>query len=500
MTRLKAVLAAALLPALAGFAAALGQAPFGLWPLTLFGLSVLCWHVAAAGTARAGAFRGWCAGVGYFAGSLFWIVEPFLVEPERDGWMAPFAIVFMAAGMALFWLGAGLAAGLGRGPAGRAAGFALGLAASDLARSYVLTGFPWALVGHVWIATPVAQLAAFAGPVGLSILTMVLAVLPWLGATGRGRAMCTVFAAMVLAGAWGAGTWRLSAPEQARVAPIRVRLVQPNATQALKWQPGMWQEFVGRQLRANAAPVERPLDLIVWPETSVPYLLADSGALFADAVAASGGVPMALGIQRDQGLLYFNSIAVLDGSGVVTAVYDKSHLVPFGEYVPFGEVLARFGVKAFAATEGFGYSAGIGEKLLDLGRAGRVLPLICYEAIFPQGLRGVEGRADWILQVTNDGWFGNVAGPYQHLAQARLRAIEQGLPFLRAANTGVSAVIDARGRVLKTLALNRQGFLDADVPAALAPTIYVRFGDWPATMLLSVLIVAMALRRRIVAS
>lgn len=484
MKRLKAGSGAAVLPALAGLAVAGGQAPFGLWPLALFGFAVLVWHVADAATARARAFRGWAGGAGYFAGTLFWIVEPFMVEPERDGWMAPFALVLMAGGMALFWLAAGLAAGLGRGRAGRSAGFALGLAATDLARTYVLTGFPWALAGHVWIDTPVAQAAAFAGPVGLSILTMLLAALPVGFATRRGQAGGTLVAALLLATVWAGGAARLAAPDPQRDPAIRVRLVQPNATQSLKWQPGMRQVFLDRLISAGGGVSDRRPDLIVWPETAVPYLLEDAGGVLDEALAISGGAPMAIGVQRAEGLRYFNSLAAVGPDGSVMATYDKHHLVPFGEYIPFGDLLGRFGVSAFAAQEGYGYTAGPGARVLDLGRAGKVLPLICYEAVFPQDLRAAPERADWILQVTNDGWFGELAGPWQHLAQARLRAIEQGLPFLRAANTGISAVIDAKGRMVAHLPLDTYDWLDADVPGALPATFYAGAGDWPATILL----------------
>ena len=476
--------------------AAAGQAPLGLWPVSLIALCLLAGRIARQPDARRAALTGWVAGIGYFGGALFWIVEPFMVDAARDGWMAPFALVLMATGMALFWGLAGAGAGLARGRAGRAAGFGIALVASDLLRGYVLTGFPWALVGHIWIATPVAQAAAFIGPAGLSALTMAVAVLPVAGAARGTRPVAVLLAAAVLAGVWGLGLLRLSGDPVAGAGGPIVRLVQPNATQSLKWQPGMWDEFIGRQLDATAAPAARPLDLIVWPETAVPYLLADAGALLAAADAASGGVPVALGIQRSEGNRYYNSLAVTDGRGGVVAVYDKVHLVPFGEYIPLGDLAAGFGISAFAAQAGFGYSAGTAGALVDTGRAGRVLPLICYEAVFPQDLRAVPGRADWILQVTNDGWFGTLAGPWQHLAQARLRAIEQGLPLLRAANTGITAAFDGHGRLLASLPLNTEGWVDVQVPAALPKTLYSRTGDWPVALLLAAAIFAMATGRR----
>ncbi|MGC1489717.1 MAG: apolipoprotein N-acyltransferase, partial [Albidovulum sp.] len=240
---------------------------------------------------------------------------------------------------------------------------------------------------------------------------------------------------------------------------------------------------------------EQPLDLIIWPETAVPYLLEDAGLILEEAIFNSGGVPLATGVQRAEGPLYFNSLIVTDAFGAVQSTYDKHHLVPFGEYFPFGDFLARFGITAFAARYGRGYTPGPGAVVLDLGAAGKVLPLICYEAVFPQDLNAAAERADWILQITNDGWFGTQAGPYQHLAQARLRAIEQGLPLMRVANTGVTAAIDAKGRVTQSLALGEVGWLDVAVPTALAPTLYARTGDGLATILVMLSLLALALWR-----
>ena len=494
MTRLSRALKSAALPGALGVVAALGQAPLGFWWATLVALAFLGKLVAGQEWWRGRLWTGWTAGVGYFAASLFWIVEPFMVDAARDGWMAPFALVFMAGGMALFWALAAALAGLGCSFSGRAVGFALGLAASDLVRSYVFTGFPWALVGHVWAGTPVAQAAALGGPIGLSLLTAMMAALPVVFQKPRWAGLA--ISCGVLAVLWSGGAMRLAEADPAREPAIRVRLVQPNATQSLKWDPQMRDEFMRRQMEATAAPQAAPLDLVIWPETAVPWLLEDSADVLREIVAASGGVPVALGIQRAEGERSFNSLVATDREGAVSAVYDKHHLVPFGEYVPFGDVLYDFGISAFAAKAGMGYTAGHGAAVLDLGNAGKVLPLICYEAVFPQDLRAAPMRADWILQITNDGWFGNLAGPYQHLAQARLRAIEQGLPLMRVANTGVTAVIDAKGRVLQSLPLNTVGFLDADVPSVLPPTLYARTGDLPATMVTGIGLLMLAFVRR----
>ncbi len=212
--------------------------------------------------------------------------------------------------------------------------------------------------------------------------------------------------------------------------------------------------------------------------------------------AASGGRPVAVGIQREAAGRFYNSLRVLQGDGAEAARYDKHHLVPFGEYLPFGDLAYRwFGITAFAAQTGAAYSAGPGPAVLDLGRFGKVLPLICYEAIFPRGVNRAPERADWMLQVTNDAWFGVWSGPFQHFDQARLRAVEQGLPLVRVANTGVTAVIDARGRVEADLPFGEMAVLDATIPGALPPTLYARWGDLPVWLLLAG-IAGLALRRR----
>jgi apolipoprotein N-acyltransferase len=299
------------------------------------------------------------------------------------------------------------------------------------------------------------------------------------------------------AGLYGLGMWQatLPVPETGR-APV-LRLIQPNAAQHLKWDPDMALQFFARQIEFTAAPADPRPDLIIWPETAVPTWLDNAGPAFARISDAAGNTPVVLGIQRQDAFRAFNSLVVLDGAGQVTDLYDKHHLVPFGEYLPFGSLLNGLGLSAFTAQGGFGYSAGPGARVLDLGGLGKALPLICYEAIFPQDVRAAPERPDWLLQITNDAWFGRLSGPYQHLAQARLRAVEQGLPMVRVANTGVSAVIDARGRVLDALPLNEAGFLDARLPPPLPATVYARLGDAPVAGFLGLgLLVLAGIRRK----
>ncbi|WP_435164012.1 apolipoprotein N-acyltransferase [Falsirhodobacter sp. 1013] len=461
-----------------GAVMATGQAPLGFWWFTLAGLAAVCVMLSRAEDWRARAWTGWFAGAGYFALALNWIIEPFLVDPWTFGWMAPFAVVLLSFGLALFWA---LAAAVARGPLI----FAVALTAVEFARGHVLTGFPWALPGHVWIGWAPSQMAAWIGPTGLTLMTALMAALPvalrWKGAALSG---------VLLIGAFGLGLWRLDQPDPAGTGRI-VRIVQPNAAQAMKWDPDRAAMLFRRALDLSAAPGRK--DLVVWPETSVPYLLDD---YVAQEIGSAAGVPAAVGIQRTEGPLAFNSLAVVQPDGRVSQIYDKHHLVPFGEYMPFGDTLARVGISAFAARLGHGYMAGPGPHVLDLGTLGDALPLICYEAVFPQDVRA-DTRPGWLLQITNDAWFGTLTGPYQHLAQARLRAIEQGLPMVRAANTGVSVMIDAKGRVQKSLLLGEQGYLDAELPGALPATVYARFGEGPVLAVLVLLAgVLLVLRRK----
>lgn len=460
----------------AGALAALGHAPLYLWPLTLGGLVVLTRLVA--GVDKGAGWIGLIGGLGYGAVALSWIVEPFLIEPETYGWMAPFALFFMALGLGAFWACAAWGARTlpFRTPA---FGFALTLTAVEYLRGHILTGFPWAMPGHVWISTPVAQLGAWVGPTGLTLGLLLIAAALSLGRWRQGAG-----AAAALALAWGLGLWTLSQPMPAD-RPAILRLVQPNAEQALKWDPDQARTFLDRLLTATAAD-PRPA-LVIWPETALPYLLERHSDLAPMIAAAAQGVPVALGAQREAGNRFWNSLTVIEPDGTLGARYDKHHLVPFGEYIPLGDLAFRlFGLRAFAAQEGAGYSAGEGAKLVDFGPTmGRALPLICYEAVFPQDVNAAPERPDWLLQITNDAWFGTLSGPFQHADQARMRAIEQGLPLVRAANTGVTAVYDARGQLRAALPFGSEGHLDAALPAPLPATVFSRWGEAPALLLLA---------------
>ena len=485
---------------LAGMLAALGQAPVSLPWATLAGLAIaFALHSRTVGP-KGAAWIGWAFGAGYFAVALFWIVEPFFVDPVRHGWMAPFALVILSGGLALFWGAAtGVARWLSPKGWGMALAWAICLALAELARSYVFTGFPWALIGHVWVGWAPMQLAAWVGPHGLTLLTVLgvsLGLTAWFY-----RRMLVLVVLLPFAGLYGLGLWQAHQPipEPGQIRKV-LRLVQPNAAQHLKWHPDHALGFFERQVEYTAAPstpsTSRP-DLVIWPETAVPTLLGNADAAFERIRVAAAGAQVVLGIQRREQGRFYNSLVALGPDGQVAALYDKAHLVPFGEYVPLAALLEHSPFAMFVEAFGYGYAAGPGPRLVDLGPLGRVLPLICYEAIFPQDVNAAPERPDWLLQITNDAWFGKIAGPYQHLAQARLRAVEQGLPMVRVANTGVSAVIDARGHIEAMLPLGQAGYLDAGLPPPLPVTLYARTGDWAVLVVFCLLfLVTGALRTR----
>lgn len=461
----------------AGFVAAAGQAPFHLWWLALLAWAVALGRIRDTQSWTQAAWRGWLVGAGYVLATHHWIVSPFFVDPLRHGWMAPFALLAMVAGIALFYAAAyGLAWRLGRGPAARVLALIPALTLTELGRAYVLTGFPWALIGSLWVDHPMLQLSALIGPHGLVLLSLTIAALP---VAFRGRAVLWAGAGAVALFALGTGfgLQRLAPPVDQTGKTVRI--IQPNAAQHLKWRRDMVDVFFTRQLDLTRQPAETAPDLILWPETAIAYGLYPGNAAWQQQVAAAGGVPLMFGVQRNAGQRWFNSLAVIGADGTLLQTYDKHHLVPFGEYVPYGDALGRLGFSSFAAQAGNGYSAGPGAGVLEIPGIGKVLPLICYETIFPQDVGAARLRADLIVQATNDAWFGGTVMPGQHLDQARQRAVEQGLPVARSANTGISAMIDPFGRVTAALPYGQAGALDAALPAPLPPTTYARTGDWP---------------------
>jgi apolipoprotein N-acyltransferase len=479
---------------LSGAVAGLALPPFDLWFLAVLGLAVSLQLLRVSCSGRQAALVGWGFGSGYFAVGLHWIVEPFIVDADRYLWMAPFALVFITTGMALFWGAAFWAAfrlSQGAKPLVSALAWAVCLGTAEVLRSYILTGFPWALISQIWVQTDMIQWIRLLGPHGLTLATLLMVgsassaftVSGWLNRT----ALLLPISLLV-----GGLYWISPDPQSQPIGPV-IRLVQPNAPQHEKWNRDLIPMFFQRQIDFTAAATStgRRPDLIVWPETAVSNLLENAGPAFDVIKDAANGTPVVLGIQRRNAQQFYNSMVLLDAQGELAGLYDKHHLVPFGEYIPFGSVLGKFGLHGFAAKEGGGYSAGPGPELLDLGALGRALPLICYEAVFSQNVSGAPERPDFLLQITNDAWFGGFSGPYQHLAQARMRAIEQGLPMIRVANTGISAMIDARGQIVAQLGLGEAGFIDATLPVKLPPTVYAKSGDVPIILLIALSLIAL---------
>lgn len=462
----------------AGAAAALGHAPFGLWPISLLAFAYL---IGAVSTAERPALIGWAGGLGYFALALHWIVEPFLVNAAKHGWMAPFALILMAGGLALFWGLAGWLAKKGTHRIGaRALAFATMLAAMEILRGHIFTGFPWALPAYIWADTPLRAATSWTGSYGLSLITLLALALPTVFSRKAGALSAAAVFGFVAATGYiivddkkGQTTWL-----------GKVRLVQPNVPQTEKWDPAKVPGHIDRLLaltRGDEGKARDDIDLVIWPEVSVAYRLNQAGSVLRAAAQAAaegaGDAKVLVGINRTDGESWFNSMALVGTDGQVEDTYDKVHLVPFGEYIPFR---LKF-IQAMAATSGFGFSSGEAVRLIDTP-LGRALPLICYEGIFPGHVFRAGERPDYLLQITNDAWFGEFSGPYQHLDQARFRAAEQGLPLVRVANTGVSTVIDMFGRspVATEIPLGRQGYKDSLVWSKGGITIYARFGDFPA--------------------
>ncbi|WGU42268.1 apolipoprotein N-acyltransferase [Phenylobacterium sp. NIBR 498073] len=481
----------------AGVAAGLAHPPFGVLPGLLgYALMMRMAETTGARPRRSAFFRGWLAGVGYFAVGVWWITEAFLVDAAAHGWMAPFALLFMAGGLALFW---GLAALLYRiadvrGP-GRVLVFAGALALLEWVRSHIFTGFPWNLPGESWTAGgAVSQVASLIGPYALSWVTIALAAsfaLALDAGSPRRRFAGPLLAALVLAGMFAFGTVRLSTAPPVRADAPMVRIVQADIDQKDKWKPENLDAIVEAYVELSRGKPGDPVpQIIVWPEGALPAVIDDLlapgspyVARFAQAVAP--GQTLLLGANRVQFDAqgqpdYFNSLVALRGEpeGLkVTGVYDKHRLVPFGEFLPFGDLATRLGIRSLVhMPEDF--TAGPAPRPISPQGLPPLQPLICYEALFPRFAEAAATRAglrpQWLLNVSNDAWFGATSGPWQHLNIASYRAIESGLPIIRATPTGVSAVIDAQGRIVPgaELGLGKTGVIDARLPAPRARTIY----------------------------
>jgi apolipoprotein N-acyltransferase len=487
-----------------GALSVLAFAPVHAWPVLFLTFGALVWlldgchgtHARLADRLRAAAIVGFCFGFGYFLAGLYWVAEAFLVEPWRHGWLLPFVMTALPGGMALFFAAAAALAMLLWVP-GPARAFALAIAffLAEFARGHVLTGFPWNLLGYSLLGSlPLMQLASLFGVYALSLLAVLLFAAPATIfapsqsglAKGRGTFALAALLLVLLVAGYGWGERRLQAAGLDNTN-IRLRVVQANIDQAEKWRPENSNEIFTDYLELTQSGGGLDgIAIVVWPETAVPFLLADDPeALAAVANVLPAGTTLLVGSwrlvdERDAERRFiryraYNSVLVVDSEGRITGSYDKIHLVPLGEYLPFQDFLESLGVMQLTNVRG-GFNVGRQPRLLTVPGAPPLTPLICYEIIFPQEITEAGTHPGWLLNLTNDAWFGSSAGPYQHFHQAQVRAVEQGLPVVRAANTGISAVIDPFGRVRAEIGLGDKGIIDADLPNAGPPTLFVQFG------------------------
>jgi apolipoprotein N-acyltransferase len=514
----------------AGAVGALAMPPVGFFPAFVVTMCVAVWLLDGCGSQTGGAgmlwsrlksaaAAGWWLGFGYFVAGLYWLGAAMLVEPDKFAWAIPLAVLGLPAVLACFTaIGFAIAALLWRAGVGRIFALTFGLGLSEVARGVLFTGFPWnafgmALGQHALLA----QSASLFGLYGLTLVTIALCAFPatYADDATKGRAKRTptiaAIAVCIVIVAFGAARLQFGAVET--VANVRLRIMQPNLPQDAKFKPAAGQEILRKYLelsdRATSPSTAGLANVthLIWPESAFPFVLSrEPQALNSIANALGGRTTLLTGAIRVEGDLRdgkaYNALQVVDGRGQILDSADKTHLVPFGEYLPAGGLLTKLGIRQAIAMPG-GFTAGSYRRPLSIAGLPSFQPLICYEAIFPGEVTPAEGgsgritRPAFLLNVTNDGWFGRTSGPYQHFAQARLRTIEEGLPLVRAANTGISAVVDPYGRTLTALPLGVAGVLDSGLPKPIPPTVFSRHPVWPvALMFVLCLIPAVARRRR----
>lgn len=492
----------------AGASGALAMPPYGILPALAGALCIAVWLTDGAVSGRPALRRmgpsfliGWAWGFGFLTAGLWWLGSAFLVEADAFLWALPLGVVGLPFGLGLFY-GAGFSiagAMWSRGPA-RIAALAFGLGGAEWLRGHVLTGFPWNVLGmalgqNLWLM----QAAAAIGLYGLTVLAVLICAAPatlFDAASQRNRYGPIAAATILLAALALAGADRVGAADPA-VSGVRLRLVQPNLQQDAKFRPENRDDIVDRYIELSQRPPAggraQPTH-IIWPESAFPFLIQRDPDTLAKIAAGlkPNRVLMTGAARADEPLpgerpRIYNDIMVIEPDGTITDSYDKVHLVPFGEYLPgfLDGALRAVGLRQFVAIPG-GFSAGnpATQRVLTVPGLPPVVGTICYEAIFPAAIRPLGQPVDaarppgLILNVTNDGWFGDTPGPRQHLAQARLRAVEEGLPLVRDANTGISAVIDPHGRITARTPIEIETVLDADLPARIiGGTIYARLGD-----------------------
>ena len=484
---------------LAGAGSTLALAPVNIWPAMFVTFPALVWlldGVKARGWrgVRTTLAIGWWFGFGYFLAGLYWIGSAFLVDARTFGWLLPFAVTALPAGLALFTAAGVAAARLvwTRDPL-RILSFAASLSGAEWLRGHLFTGFPWNAFGYALTAPlPLAQSTAMFGIWGLTFIAVAVFAAPAVLLDGPRKGIAAVaLAAAALTALAAYGATRLARNPTEMVDGVHLRIMQPNVPQDENFSYGARVPILAKYIRLSqggAATADgRAIGLegvthLIWPESAFPFFLVrEPGALAAIAAMLPAQTTLITGAARPAGegdWHAYNSVYAIDHLGAIRATYDKMHLVPFGEYLPFEHVLTRLGLTQLAGLPG-GFLPGRERRSMALAGAPDMLPLVCYEAIFPAAVVMDAERPGWLLNLTNDAWFGTSAGPYQHFQQARVRAIEEGLPLVRAANSGISAVIDPVGREVASLPLGGEGLLDSALPKPVPITIYARTGDLP---------------------
>ena len=481
----------------AGMLSAMSLPPANLWPVLFITIPVLTWLLdgvyGASDKNRLRAVRpafatGWWFGFGYFSISLYWIGFAFLVDAKTFAALLPLAVTAMPAGLALFWgAAAALAILLWKKDASRPFLLAMSFAGFEWLRGNVLTGFPWNAPGYAALeAVPFAQWASLSGIYGLTLMVFLWAGIAVLVFEHHWRSAMLIMASIIAAGIYGA--WRLA--DRPGLMATTVRIVQPDIRQVQKWDRRYREQNIDTYFslsRRGPDGAPAPLDgtdVLIWPESALPVLAGEradvnrriAGLLPENTRLVMGAIrrePAKPGVAQK----FYNSVIVTGPDGRQIKAYDKFHLVPFGEYLPLAKWLEPLGLRKVVSLPQ-GFSAGTGPQTIRAGSIPAFSPLICYEIIFPGHAVDLRDRPEWIVNVTNDGWFGKSAGPHQHLAQARFRAIEEGLGVIRAANTGISAVMDAHGRILNKLPLARPGVIDARIPGAARPGLFAIYHNW----------------------
>lgn len=468
-----------------GALAVLSLPPLGIFPVLLISIPAFIWISETAPTKFKTFLGGWAFGAGYFIFGLYWVSAALFVDIKAWGWVMPFSLIVGPAVLGLYYGLIPLAAHRWRhNGAAHAFVFITAWAAVEYARGHLLTGFPWNLAGQAWEhALPVLQTVSLGGIYTLTLLTVF-----WAAAPVFYRTSPKIFAAAVFSFALllGFGTLRMVQTPTAQNGAYELRIVQANIPQTMKWDPDEdWRNLERHaELSASQEREENPPPrIVIWPESAsrhdfghFPEIGGYIGQrLPRGSIGVIGNIRVTLD-KTQTPVAYHNSLTALGRKGEVLATYDKHHLVPFGEYLPFRKYVT-FEPLALALSGIGDFTPGAGPRTLAADGFPPFSPLICYEAIFPAAAVDKTNRPAWLVNVTNDGWYGMSAGPFQHLAISRIRAIEEGLPMARAANTGISAVIDPVGRTVARLGLGDKGQLDSILPAPLPPTLYARFGD-----------------------